>query len=298
MNIRIGTRGSVLALAQTLEVTNLLSKYFPEINIQVVEIKTSGDINNKVPINTIGGKGLFIKEIEEALLIGKVDIAVHSVKDIPASYCDGLIIPCVLKRSSPYDVFVSSRYQSIKSLPINATVGTSSIRRKVQLNYLRPDLQVIPVRGNIDTRILKSDIGEFDGIVLAEAGLIRINKCNVIKEVLDSKIMLSAVGQGAICVQCRADDYNIINKIKVLNCHKSYVCVMAERSFLKTINGSCDTPLAALARYVDSDTIYMSCMLSNEKEMVFSDCYFEECNAEKSGIDMGKKLINELYGNC
>ncbi|CEI85423.1 hydroxymethylbilane synthase [Ehrlichia minasensis] len=298
MKIRVGTRGSVLALAQTLEVTNLLSSYFPEMDIQVVEIKTSGDINNKVPINTIGGKGLFIKEIEEALLIGEVDLAVHSVKDIPAFYCDGLVIPCILKRSSPYDVFVSSKYQDIKSLPLNATVGTSSIRRKVQLNYLRPDLQVIPIRGNIDTRILKSNIGEFDGIVLAEAGLIRINKCNVIKEILDSKVMLSAVGQGAICVQCRVDDYNIINKIKVLNCHKSYVCVMAERSFLKTINGSCDTPLAALAQYVNSDTIYMSCMLSNEKKIAFSDCYFEECNAEKSGIDVGKKLINELYGNC
>ncbi|AHC39162.1 hydroxymethylbilane synthase [Ehrlichia muris] len=294
MNIRIGTRDSILAIAQTLEVKNLLNRYFPEINVQIVKINTSGDINNKVHLSTIGGKGLFIKEIEEALLAEEVDLAVHSVKDIPAFYCEGLIIPCILKRSSPYDVFISSKYQDIKSLPLNATVGTSSVRRKVQLNYLRPDLQIVPIRGNIDTRILKSNIGEYDGIVLAEAGLIRIDRCYVIKEVLDPKMMLSAVGQGAIGVQCRANDYNIIEKIKVLNCHKSYVCIMAERSFLRTINGSCDTPLAALAQYVDNDTIYMSCMLSNEKNMVFSDCYFKECDAEKSGIDIGNKLIDKL----
>lgn len=294
MNIRIGTRGSILAIAQTLEVKNLLNKYFPEINIQIVKIKTSGDINDKVRLNTIGGKGLFIKEIEEALLAGEVDLAVHSVKDIPAFYCEGLIISCILKRSSPCDVFISSKYQDIKSLPLSATVDTSSVRRKVQLNYLRPDLQIVPIRGNIDTRILKSNIGECDGVVLAEAGLIRINRCDVIKEVLDPKIMLSAVGQGAIGVQCRANDYNIIEKIKVLNCHKSYVCIMAERSFLRTINGSCDTPLAALAQYVDNDTVYMSCMLSSEKNMVFSNCYFKECDAEKSGIDIGNELIDKL----
>ncbi|AHX06493.1 porphobilinogen deaminase [Ehrlichia chaffeensis str. Liberty] len=294
MNIRIGTRGSILAIAQTLEIKNLLNRYFPEISVQIVKIKTSGDINNQVPLSAIGGKSLFIKEIEEALLMGKVDLAVHSVKDIPAFYCEGLIIPCVLKRNSPYDVFISSKHKDIKSLPLNATIGTSSVRRKVQLNYLRPDLQVVPVRGNIDTRILKANVGEFDGIVLAEAGLIRINRCDVIKEILSPKIMLSAVGQGAIGIQCRVDDHSIINKIKVLNCHQSYVCVMAERSFLKTINGSCDTPLAALAQYVNNDTIHMSCMLANEKNMVFASCCFNECDAEKSGINMGKKLMDEL----
>ena len=295
MNIKVGTRGSVLAIAQALEVKNLLCSCFPGIDVQIIKIKTSGDINNKVPLNDIGGKGLFIKEIEEALLSGVIDIAVHSMKDVPAFCCDGLIIASILKRSSPYDVFVSPKYYDIKSLPSGAIIGTSSIRRKVQLTHLRPDIQVVPIRGNIDTRILKAEIGEFDGIILAEAGLIRINKSDIINEVLHPKMMLSAVGQGAIGIQCKSDNYDIIDKIRDLNCHKSYVSVMAERSFMRAINGSCNTPLAALAQYIDEVTIHMFCMLANEKNMVFLDCYFNECSAEKSGFDMGNQLMDKLY---
>ena len=294
MSIRIGTRGSTLAIAQALEVKNLFNNYFPEIDTQIIRIKTSGDINNRFPLNDIGGKGLFVREIEDALLSGIVDVAVHSMKDVPAFCCDGLIIPCILKRISPYDVFISSKYYDIKSLPPGATVGTSSIRRKVQLNYLRPDIQVVPIRGNIDTRILKLEKGAFDSIILAEAGLIRINKSDIINEVLDTKVMLSAVGQGAIGIQCKSDDYDTIDKVKMLNCHKSYITVMAERAFMKAINGSCDIPLAALAKYVDEITIHMSCMIANEKSIEFLDCDFKECDAEKSGFEMGNKLIDKL----
>ena len=297
MNIRIGTRGSILAIAQALEVKNLLCSYFPEINVQIIKIKTSGDINNKVSLNDIGGKGLFIKEIEEALLSGIVDIAVHSMKDVPAFCCDGLVIAAILKRSSPYDVFVSSKCYDIKSLPSGAIIGTSSVRRKVQLSRLRPDIQIVPIRGNIDTRISKAESGEFGGIILAEAGLMRIDRCNIINEVLHPKVMLSAVGQGAIGIQCKSNNYDMIDKIRVLNCHKSYVSVMAERSFMKAINGSCNTPLAALAQYIDEVTIHMSCMLANEKDMVFLDCNFKESDAEKSGFDMGNQLMSKLYSH-
>ncbi|QLK57788.1 hydroxymethylbilane synthase [Ehrlichia ruminantium] len=294
MKVYVGTRGSILAIAQAMEVKKLLYNYFPDINVQIVHIVTSGDINDKISLSEIGGKGLFLKELEEALLTGTIDLAVHSMKDVPAFYCDGLVIPCILKRISPYDVFISSKYQSLRSLPDNAVIGTSSIRRKVQLMRLLSSVQVIPIRGNVDTRILKLEAGQYDGIILAKAGLMRINKTHVIKEVLDPQVMLSAVGQGAIGIQCRANDYKMIDMIKILNCKKSYISVAAERSFMKTVNGSCDTPLAALAKYVNSDTLYMSCMLSNEEKTVFSDCYFNECDAEISGINMGNNLMDQL----
>ena len=294
MKVYIGTRGSILAIAQAVEVKNLLSEHFPNINVEIIRITTSGDINNKVSLSNIGGKGLFVKELEEALLRGTIDLAVHSMKDVPAFYYDGLVIPCILKRSSPYDVFISSKYQSIKLLPDNAIIGTSSIRRKEQLVRLLPNVQVIPIRGNVDTRILKLETGECDAIILAEAGLIRINKTHVVREVLDPKVMLSAVGQGAIGIQCRANDYKMIDMIKILNCKKSYVSVTAERSFMKTVNGSCNTPLAALAEYVSDNTLHMSCMLASEEKIVFSDCYFNECDAETSGINMGHELIDKL----
>ncbi|QGR02440.1 hydroxymethylbilane synthase [Ehrlichia ruminantium] len=294
MKVYIGTRRSTLAIAQAMEVKNLLCNHFPDISFQIVNITTSGDINNEIPLNKIGGKGLFLKELEEALLAGTIDLAVHSMKDVPAFYDDSLVIPCILERSSPYDVFISYKYKSIKLLPDNAIIGTSSVRRRVQLMQLLPNIQVVPIRGNVDTRILKLDTEEYDAIVLAEAGLIRINKTHVVKEILDPKIMLSAVGQGAIGIQCRASDYRIIEMVKILNCKKSYVSVTAERSFMKTVNGSCNTPLAALAKYITNNTLHMSCMLADEKKIVFSECCFDESDAEISGINMGNDLINQL----
>ncbi|MGN7661802.1 MAG: hydroxymethylbilane synthase, partial [Anaplasma sp.] len=197
-------------MVQAMEVKTAIENNFPGLLVDLVKIKTSGDIKVNVPLHDIGGKGLFIKEIEEALMDYRIDVAVHSAKDVPSFYSEDLEIPCVLRRGSPMDAFISAEYESVSSLPIGAKVGTSSIRRKVQLLARRPDLEIIPVRGNVDTRIAKMHAKECDGIVLSEAGIDRISRREVISEVLHPDVMLCAVGQGAICAQCRRDDERIL----------------------------------------------------------------------------------------
>ncbi|MCU7611949.1 hydroxymethylbilane synthase [Anaplasma capra] len=293
--IRLGTRGSVLAMLQAEEVRAAIVAHFPEIQVDITKIKTSGDVRNDRPLHDIGGKGLFIKEIEEALLSHRVDIAVHSAKDVPSFYHRDLDIPCILKRRSPRDVFISVRYGSVGSLPIGAKIGTSSIRRKVQLLALRPDLEIIPVRGNVDTRIAKVRAGECDGIVLAEAGVDRISANTEISEILHPDVMLGAVGQGAVCVQHRRCDKEIASVLKKLNDHRSFMTVLAERSFMKAVNGSCHTPLAAMARYLDSGLMSMKCMLAHDSRiMEFTERTFSEAEAENAGFEMGVMLKDEL----
>ncbi|MGN7678740.1 MAG: hydroxymethylbilane synthase [Anaplasma sp.] len=295
--IKIGTRGSVLAMVQAMEMKTAIENGFPDLVVDVVKIKTSGDIKVNVPLYDIGGKGLFVKEIEEALLEHRIDVAVHSVKDVPSFYAEDLEIPCVLRRGSPMDVFISAKYESVNSLPVGAKVGTSSIRRKVQLLALRPDLEIIPMRGNVDTRIAKMHTKECDGIVLSEAGIDRISRREVISEVLHPDVMLGAVGQGAICAQCRRDDEKILSILRRLSDHKSFMTVLAERGFMKAVNGSCDTPLAAMARYIDADRGLMSmkCMLARDhRSMVFLEREFSESAAEETGLEMGAELKDVL----
>ncbi|WP_168464070.1 hydroxymethylbilane synthase [Wolbachia endosymbiont of Ctenocephalides felis wCfeT] len=287
MLIRIGTRGSDLAVAQALEVKKKLLSSFPNLSIEIIKIKTSGDKYANANLAEIGGKGLFIKEIEDELLESKIDIAVHSLKDVPAFFSDDLIIPCVLRRLSPYDVFVSHKHSSFESLPKQATIATSAIRRKVQLLHFRPDLNIVPLRGNVTTRLQNQS---FDGIILAEAGLIRLEKHHLITEILPPKLMLSAVGQGAICVQCRKNDVKIIDLLEKFNDNMSYIRVKSERSFMKTVNGSCFTPLAALAEYVNENMLYLRCMLANEKDIYFTERTSCIEDAEKMGIDAGLEL--------
>ncbi|QJC27639.1 porphobilinogen deaminase [Anaplasma platys] len=296
MVVRIGTRGSLLAMAQARLFKSLMDLQFPGFSSRICSITTSGDEITDRPLYDIGGKGLFTKEIEEALLTNVIDVAVHSAKDVPGFYSDDLDIPCVLPRGPVCDVFVSEKYQNINSLPESARIGTSSVRRKVQILALRPDLEVLPIRGNVDTRISKMQSGECDGMILARAGLERVGRTDVIREELPPEIMLSAVGQGAICVQCRKYDRHIQGILKKLNCHKSYMTVAAERSFLKAVEGSCDTPLAAMAAYVNSGMMKMRCMLAeNAANIVFSERVFEEEKAEKTGYEMGVLLRHELH---
>ncbi|OEY87009.1 hydroxymethylbilane synthase [Wolbachia pipientis] len=287
MSIKIGTRGSSLAVAQALEVKQKLLDHFPSLSVEIVKIKTSGDKYVSVNLAKIGGKGLFIKEIENALLTDSIDIGVHSLKDVPAFYSPDLTISCILKRSSPYDVLISSTYNNLQSLPLNATIGTSSIRRKIQLLNFRPDLNVIPIRGNVTTRLQNNFC---DAIILAEAGLIRLNKHYFITEILPPTIMLSAVGQGAICVQCKKTNFKIIDMIKKINDNKSFIRIKSERSFLKTINGSCFTPTAALAKYLDKNTLHLRCMLANEKKTCFTERIAPIEYAEEIGLDAGLEL--------
>ena len=295
MTIRIGTRGSTLALIQAQIVEKALQSKFPGTESSIVKVKTTGDIIKDRPLYDIGGKGLFIKEIEEMLIRGAIDVAVHSVKDVPGYYSEDLEIPCILPRSSAADVFVSFEYSNIASLPTGSRVGTSSVRRRVQLLAMRPDLEVVPIRGNVDTRLSKVHRREYAGIILAEAGLDRISKREVISEILPTDVMLGAVGQGAICIQCRKSDDAMIKILQELSHKRSFMEVLAERSFLRAVNGSCDTPLAAKAQYLSDDLMNMKCMLAeNNGRMVFSERTFHECDAEKVGTEMGEELKGRL----
>ncbi len=265
--ISIGTRGSKLALAQSEEVKQLIISHYPEYQkspelISIIPFKTTGDKIIDQSLVDIGGKGLFIKEIEEALLSGRIDIAVHSMKDMPGFFSSGLDIFAIPERKDPRDAFISNQYSSIKNLPLNATVGTSSPRRAALILNQRPDLKIVNFRGNIDTRLNKLQDKQVDATILAVAGLTRIELQNRITTIIDTEEMLPAVGQGALALQARSSDQFIIKLLEPLNHQTSKICVTAERAFLKTINGSCKTPLAAYCQ-VQNNQLFLQVLLAS-----------------------------------
>jgi hydroxymethylbilane synthase len=252
--INIGTRGSKLALWQAEWVKAEIQMIDPGIDVRLIKIKTTGDMILDVPLAQVGGKGLFVKEIEESILRNDVDIAVHSMKDVPTDFPVGLHLSAICEREDPRDAFISqiqsskSKVQSIKDLPQGARIGTSSLRRSSQLLNMRPDLQITQLRGNLDTRLRKLDEGQFDAIILAAAGVKRLGLQNRITEILPFEVSLPAIGQGAIGIECRADD-EIINKIVgALNHKETSIAVRAERAFLRKLEGGCQVPIAAYAR--------------------------------------------------
>lgn len=250
MKIRLGTRGSKLALVQAHLVKDKIMAIHPDVAVEIVEIVTTGDRMYKENLALIGGKGLFLKEIEEAMIAGDIDIAVHSMKDVPAFLPDGLEIPVVLEREDVRDVLISEKYSSLNDLPIGAVVGSSSSRRKVQINQLRPDLEVVLFRGNVTTRIEKIAKGEVDASLLALAGLNRLGMHEHAKQIFTTSEFLPAVAQGAIGIECRSLDKGIKQLISDLNHEETKVCIDTEREFLKLLGGDCKTPLAGLARIV------------------------------------------------
>jgi hydroxymethylbilane synthase len=256
--IFIGTRGSKLAIYQSEWVKSELQKLYPGLEIQLIKIKTTGDRILDVSLAKIGGKGLFVKEIEDALLKSKVDIAVHSMKDVPTDLPEGLHIAAICKREDPRDAFVSQvknlefKIKNFKELPHGTTIGTSSLRRSCQLSHSRPDLKIKQLRGNLDTRIRKLDEGQFQAIIVAVAGMKRLGRNERITEILDPDICLPAIGQGAIGIECRIDNESINNMVKVLDHKETSLSVMAERSFLKRLEGGCQVPIAAFARIVSN----------------------------------------------
>ncbi len=245
MKIKIGTRGSKLALAQTHSVVEQLKNIAPEISPEVCVIKTSGDIMQDVSLMQIGGQGAFVKEIEEALLAGKVDLAVHSMKDVPGEIPEGLTFAAILKREDVRDVLVSRGKVKFEYLPKGARIGTGSQRRGAQLKAFMPDLEIVPLRGNIDTRLKKIETENLTGIVLAAAGLKRLGYVEAVTQFLPTEIMLPAVGQGALGLQARENDAALISLCAKLNHHATSVEVTAERSFLKALGGGCRLPIAA-----------------------------------------------------
>ncbi len=255
--VKIGTRGSPLALAQANEARQRLLRAHPALAPEAVRIqiiRTSGDRVQDRPLAEIGGKGLFTKEIEEALLAHQIDLAVHSMKDMPTALPDGLEIICLLEREDPRDVLISAKAASIRELPPGAAVGTSSLRRQALLLRARPDLKIDQFRGNVQTRLAKLDAGIADATVLAQAGLRRLGLSGLPGAIIPAREMLPAVAQGAIGIEARRGDARMMELARPLNHPFTEYCVRAERAFLAALDGSCRTPIAALAEiYADGE---------------------------------------------
>lgn len=259
--LRIGTRGSQLALWQANWVKSKLANLYPDLQIDLETIKTSGDKITDVPLAKVGGKGLFVKEIEQALMDGQIDIAVHSMKDMPGDLPDSLCIGVIPEREVPYDVLISQGDKQIRELPQGARVGTSSLRRASQLLYLRPDIEIFPLRGNLDTRIKKLSSEHLDAIILAGAGVKRLKLEHVISEYIDPDIILPAVGQGALCIEVRKADPPVHRLIAPLDHTATNRIIKSERAFLKRLEGGCQVPMAAFGR-INADTLTLAGMVA------------------------------------
>jgi len=293
----IGSRGSKLSLAYSNHVKNLLIKsnsQFDKNSIKIKIIKTSGDIFQNKRISDIGGKGVFCKQIEDELLDSKIDLAVHSLKDLPTKATDGLCVNAVVKRNDPRDAFLSYSNKSFNELKPQSKIGTSSFRRKAQLNLLRKDLKIVAMRGNIDTRVKKLKNQEFDAIVLSLAGIQMLNIENEVKEIFTTKQMLPAIGQGAIALQCKKDDQKTLNILKDVNDKETYYCIQAERALLEAIGGDCDTAIGGLAKLSNEKISLKSELFSNDGNKKFefqSSGHFKE--AKEIGYKVGKELLKK-----
>lgn len=289
--LRIGTRASLLAVTQSTWVKNQIEKAHPHTQVELVKITTKGDKILDVPLAKVGGKGLFVKEIEDALLDGSVDLAVHSMKDVPTELPDGLHIGIVPPRETPFDAFLSNRFSSIANLPQGATIGTSSLRRKSQLAAMRPDLTILDLRGNIDTRLRKLDQGDYDAIILAGAGLNRLGLSHRITVKLPPEQMLPAISQGALGIELRKDDADLLAGLQFLHDRETAVTVAAERAFLLTLEGGCQVPIGAYAT-LNSDTVHVSGLIAEvDGSTLLKDSL--EGPADKAA-DVGRTLAQML----
>ncbi len=247
--LRIGSRGSQLALWQANHVAGLLRDRGHEVSIEI--IKTTGDKITDVALAQVGTKGMFTKEIEEALDEGRVDLAVHSLKDLPTELAPQFVLAAVMKRQDAHDVFVSVNFANFRDLPERARVGTSSLRRQAQLKSVRPDLKLFPLRGNVDTRLRKLEDGEYDAIILAAAGLNRLGRTERVRETIPLEVMCPAVGQGALGIETRNADAQVRRHLEFLDDHSARVTTAAERALLKTLGGGCQVPIGAHAEVTD-----------------------------------------------
>ncbi len=254
--IRIATRKSPLALWQAEHVAERLEQAFPDLKTELVKMVTKGDKILDAPLAKIGGKGLFVKELEVGMLEDRADIAVHSMKDVPVEFPEGLHLAAILNREDPTDAFVSNNYGSLKELPTNAKIGTSSLRRQCQIKEKFPDAEILSLRGNVNTRLAKLDEGEYDAIILASAGLKRLGMGDRITECLEPKVSLPAIGQGAIGIECRIDDKETNDFLKVLHDSETTIRVTAERAMNARLNGGCQVPIAGFAE-LQGDQIRM-----------------------------------------
>jgi len=290
--LRIGSRGSTLALAQASWVKRQIEEHLPELQVELRTIRTGGDRFIDAPIKEIGGKGIFTKEIEEALTGGEIDLAVHSLKDLPTQLPAGLTLLAVPKREDASDVLISRSGAKLADLEHRATIGTGSLRRKAQLLAYRADLQIAPLRGNIDTRLKKLDNGEFDAVVLAAAGLRRIGRDNYITQFLPDEICVSAVGQGALGIEAR-DETDLRERLVFLHDAQTFAEVAAERAFADRLGGGCHVPIGARARVLGNELKIIAVVASLEGQKI---CRGEIVGHVSEAVELGQNLADRLTG--
>lgn len=291
----VGTRSSQLALWQADFVIGELAKKYPELVVEKRLMTTKGDKILNAPLAKIGGKGLFTKELETAMLEGEIDIAVHSLKDMPVVVPEGLVITAITQRADPGDAFVSSKYESFQQLPAGAKVGTSSLRRKAQLLHARPDLQIEDLRGNVNTRLRKMEEENFDGIILACAGLKRLGFGDKIRQVLPQTMCLPAVGQGALAIECRQADKETRELLEFLNDRCTRLCTEAERGFLATVEGGCQVPVGVHAVSTETGIRVEAVIASLDGSTLLRDALEAEVKdaqeARAVGVNLAEKLL-------
>jgi hydroxymethylbilane synthase len=289
---RIATRQSPLALWQAQYVQQRMMSAHPGLRVELVPMVTKGDIILDTPLAKVGGKGLFVKELELAMLENRADLAVHSMKDVPVDFPQGLGLVTICEREDPRDAFVSHHYASLDDLPLGAVVGTSSLRRQCQISARRPDLVIRSLRGNVGTRLGKLDAGEYDAIILAAAGLKRLGLENRIRQALPAEISLPAVGQGAVGIECRLDDKVLIDLLQALSHADTAVCVKAERAMNTRLEGGCQVPIGSFA-VLEGDDIWLRGMVGapDGSVMVSGERRGPRAQAEQLGISLAEELL-------
>ncbi len=296
--IRIATRKSALALWQAEYVKSQLLAHHPQLTVELVPMSTQGDKILDTPLAKIGGKGLFIKELEIAMLEGRADIAVHSMKDVPVDFPDAFGLHAICVRENPFDAFVSNTYSELDALPQGAIVGTSSLRRQCQIRKYRPDLQIRDLRGNVNTRLAKLDNGDYDAIILAAAGLIRLEMEVRITQQLPAEISLPAVGQGAVGIECRNDDAQLIKLLEALNHPQTHLRVTAERAMNTRLEGGCQVPIGSYAT-LDDNTLTITGMVGKPdgSELLFASATGESRRAQELGTEVADALLAQGAGD-
>ena len=292
--IKIATRQSPLALWQAEYVAERLQQAHPGIKTELVKMVTKGDKILDAPLAKIGGKGLFVKELEQGMLEGKADIAVHSMKDVPVEFPQGLHLAVILPREDPHDAFVSNQYQSLDDLPVNAKIGTSSLRRQCQIAEHFPHAQILSLRGNVNTRLAKLDAGDYDAIILAAAGLKRLGFADRITQQLDTSISLPAIGQGAVGIECRVDDVEMNQLLEPLHDQESTIRVRAERAMNARLNGGCQVPIAGFAE-LQNGQLFMRGLVGKPDGSILYRA--EKTGAIEQAEEIGRSIADELLAS-
>lgn len=290
--LRIATRKSPLAMWQAEHVADLLRRLHPGLDVQISGMSTQGDKILDTPLAKIGGKGLFVKELEQGMLEGRADLAVHSMKDVPVELPDGLHLPIVMERHDPRDAFVSNAYDAVDQLPQGATVGTASLRRECQLRERRPDLRIESLRGNVNTRLGKLDAGRYDAIILASSGLKRLGFGDRIRSVIEPEHSLPAIGQGALAIECRSDDPWVNDLIAPLNHPDTADCVGAERAMNQRLQGGCQVPIAGFA-VLEGEQVYLRALVGEPdgSRVIRAEGRAPRSEAGRLGVQVADQLL-------